>query len=274
MRTSHTYIPFLVWLTERCDTAHDPLINEVSAEFPKEQINKLFNHEFEKAYIRVLGDDMHGREADGGLTVSLRRPIQHLSTFTAFHDYDWCGYISKALANAGIPHHDRDSVASKIVVQLLVKPGRLFTGWDGHAPLEARWKLSVKNAVINAATEAQRARKRKTLSFSEPGVVAAARGQEAGVEELVVGFASAVRHNLGEQASKLLHHLLAGGEVKDFVKTKELTSYRAKNLIKGLKQELAAFAARDPAFARQVARLLDQERQTLEKRFGDRRAAP
>ena len=35
MRNTHAYIPFLLWLQERCDTANDPLINEVSAEFPK-----------------------------------------------------------------------------------------------------------------------------------------------------------------------------------------------------------------------------------------------
>jgi hypothetical protein len=269
MRNTHAYIPFLLWLQERCDTANDTLIHEVSAEFPKEQINKLFDQEFDKAYRRVIGDSMHLRDTDGGMVVSLGKPTQHLTTFVMFQDYDWCGYISKALANAGVPPHDRDSAASQIVVQLLVKPGRLFTGWDGHAPLEARWKLSVRNAVINAGVKAQKARRRKSLSFSEPGVEAAERPQYS--DEVVKRFVGHVGLRLGDKAKRLLQHLLDGGEVKDLVGVDGATSYQLKEMKKAIKRELLSFGANDPDFLNKVKTALTQDEETLNRRFGGNR---
>lgn len=269
MRNTHTYIPFLLWLHERCDTANDTLINEVSTDFPKEQINKLFDQDFEKAYRRVIGDSMHLRDTDGGMAVSLSKPAQQLTTFMMFQDYDWCGYISKALANAGVAPQDRDSAASQIVVQLLVKPGRLFTGWDGHAPLEARWKLSVRNAVINAGVKAQKVRRKKVLSFSEPGVDAADRPQIS--DELVRLFVGHVGLRYGDQAKRLLQHLLDGGEIKDLVGVDGATSYQLKEIKKQIKRELLSFGANDPDFQQKVKTALAQEEETLNRRFGGSR---
>lgn len=269
MRNTHTYIPFLLWLHERCDTANDTLINEVSTDFPKEQINKLFDQDFEKAYRRVIGDSMHLRDTDGGMAVSLGKPAQHLTTFVMFQDYDWCGYISKALANAGVSPQDRDSAASQIVVQLLVKPGRLFTGWDGHGPLEARWKLSVRNAVINAGVKAQKVRRKKVLSFSEPGVDAADRPQIS--DELVRLFVGHVGLRYGDQAKRLLQHLLDGGEIKDLVGVDGATSYQLKEIKKQIKRELLSFGANDPDFQQKVKTALAQEEETLNRRFGGSR---
>lgn len=147
MKTSAAYLPFLIWLQERCDTSHDTLINEVSAEFPKEQVNKLFDKEFEKAYRRVIGNGMNLQDTASGMVVRLDRAGQQLTTFMVFQDYDWCGYISSAIATAGIARHNRDRAASRVVAQLLVKPGRLFSGWDGQTPLEKRWKETVRKAV-------------------------------------------------------------------------------------------------------------------------------
>jgi hypothetical protein len=159
MTTSASYLPFLIWLQEKCDTNHDPLINEVSAEFPKEQVNKLFDKEFDKAYRRVIGNGMHLQDTASGLVVRLDRAGQQLTTFVAFQDYDWCGYIGTALVNVGIPRHDRDRAAARVVVQLLVNPGRLFNKWDGQRPLEARWRVAVRNAVKNARTSSLRHKK-------------------------------------------------------------------------------------------------------------------
>src|SRR4051812_31793448 len=65
---------------------------------------------------------------------------------------DWVAYILRALGHAGVRHvQDREQAAHDIVVRLLVKPGNLFRGYDpdGGAPLDARFKVAVRNAVAN-----------------------------------------------------------------------------------------------------------------------------
>jgi len=148
---NNPYTPFLIWLAERCLSTNDTLINEVSSEFPKEQANRLFEKQFNDAYQRVLGASMSLRQTNSGAAaVSLSTPATHYVTWDTFRDYDWVGYLSAAVRRSGIPPHDVDGTVANIVVYLLVQPGKLFTGWDGSTPLEARWKLSVRNAVINA----------------------------------------------------------------------------------------------------------------------------
>jgi hypothetical protein len=262
------YTPFLIWLAERCLHNNDTLINEVSTEFPKEQINTLFEKDFNKAYQRVLGDSMSFRQTDSGGVVSLNTPRTHYQTWLQFRDYDWVGYLSAAVRRSGVPPHDEDSTVANIVVYLLVKPGKLFAGWDGVSPLEARWKLSVRNAVINARERRRTDQKRHAaLSLEEPGVVATGASTSPFPDEAIDRFKERIVERLGEPALLVLQHLLDGGEVKDLVKEKTLTSYRAKELVKGLKSELAKFAANDPGLALRIRKLLEKEQETLNKRF-------
>ncbi len=265
------YTPFLIWLAEKCLQTNDTLITEVSTEFPKEQINKLFEKDFNKAYQRVLGDSMSFRQTDTGGVVSLNTPRLLYQTWLQFKDYDWVGYLSAAARRSGVPAHDQDSTVANIVVYLLVKPGKLFAGWDGTSPLEARWKLAVRNAVINARERRHNDQKRHAaVSFEEPGVVATTASTSPFPDEAIDRFKERVEERLGEPALLVLQHLLDGGEVKDLVKEKTLTSYRAKELVKGLKSELAKFAASDPGLALRIHKLLDKEQETLTRRFGKR----
>lgn len=262
------YIPFLIWLTDHCVSTNDNLINEVSSEFPKKQINRFFEEEFRRAYDRVISQSLGMRAGDEGETfVTLDTPRQHFDSWNFAKDLDWAGYISAAVRRAGIPAHDVDSTVTDIVVYLLVQPGQLFRGWNGTSPLEARWKLAVRNAVINAAKKGRRANyNRGTVSLSDPGISAPGL-RDARPDEITLRFKDHVRRQLGEPAAHLLQHLLDGGEVKDMVKSKTLTSYRAKELVKDLKASLTHFAVDDPSFARSIERQLTRERETLDRRF-------
>lgn len=258
--TTHPYVPYFVWLAEKCDTNGDTLVHEVTAEFPRAEINRLFQHHYTQALSRLMGQHMH--QGDDG--------YNHLrQSYDELQDFDWVGFISASLRNAGIPPQDLDAAASGVVAHLLVRPGKLFTGWDGVAPLEARFKRSVRNAVINAGMKAQKARRRKVLSFSEPGVEATQRPQHS--EEVVKAFVGHVGLRLGDKAKRVLQHLLDGGEIKDLVGVDGATSYQVKELKKAIKRELLSFGANDPDFLAKVKAALAQEDETLSRRFGANR---
>jgi len=141
-------MPWLIWLQERCDECSDTLINEVSAKFPKDQINALFRKQFRDSYQRVVGDAMNAHpNAEGGLTVTLDKPSQQLRTFLRFTKCDWVAEIRTAVQKHGVPKHDIDRAISRAVVHLLLKPGDLFKGWDGRQALEERWTTEVNRAV-------------------------------------------------------------------------------------------------------------------------------
>ena len=75
------------------------------------------------------------------------------------HDFDFIGYLARSLRNAGFQVADIDPMAHDIVVRLLVN-GQLFPGWDGKSPLIARFKMSVKNAILNLMAKWQTRRRR------------------------------------------------------------------------------------------------------------------
>jgi hypothetical protein len=257
---THPYVPYFVWLAEKCDTNGDNLVHEVTAEFPRAEINRLFQHQYTQALSRLMGQHMH--QGDDG--------YHHLrQSHDALQDFDWVGFISASLRNAGIPPQDLDAATSGVVAQLLVRPGKLFGGWDGVAPLEARFKKSVRNAVINAGVKAQKARRRKVLSFSEPGVEAAGKPQHS--DDVVKQFVGHVGLRLGGKAKRLLQHLLDGGEIKDLVGVDGATSYQLKEMKKALKRELLSFGANDPDFLSKVKTALTQDEETLNRRFGANR---
>jgi hypothetical protein len=258
--TTHPYVPYFVWLAEKCDTNGDSLVHEVTAEFPRAEINRLFQHHYTQALSRLMGQHMH--QGDDG--------YHHLrQSYDELQDFNWVGFISASLRNAGIPPQDLDAAASGVVAHLLVRPGKLFAGWDGVAPLEARFKKSVRNAVINAGVKLQKTRKRKVLSFSEPGVDAADRPQIS--DELVRLFVGHVGLRYGDQAKRLLQHLLDGGEIKDLVGVDGATSYQLKEIKKQIKRELLSFGENDPEFQQKVKTALAQEEETLNRRFGGSR---
>ncbi len=76
---------------------------------------------------------------------------QRRAALEAMRDFDFVGYILTALRNAGISdQREREEAAHDLIVQLLVSPGKLFGGYgDTSGPMEARFRLSVQNAVRN-----------------------------------------------------------------------------------------------------------------------------
>ncbi len=145
----------------------------------------------------------------------------------------------------------------------------LFSGWNGQAPILARFKTAVRNASINAGKKTRRAGRRHVLSFSEPGVDASARVQHS--SEAVSNFLAWVKLRLGDEALDVLNHILDGNDVKELVGKNGLTSYRVKKLVKQLKEELVAFGERDPELLYMVKSALAREELTLSRRFGAKR---
>jgi len=75
---------------------------EVSDEFPKMQINELFDKEVKKLLRQVQQPEVR----------------QQLERCVGF---DWTAYIAQSVRNGGIPHHDVEATVHDIVVKLLVQ---------------------------------------------------------------------------------------------------------------------------------------------------------
>lgn len=151
----HRQLPtFRAWLF----LEHNPICGtgllEVSDHFPTKHINQLFDIDLSHAVQSALakGYEFHSADQDGGIT--LQAPAQIRQSFGALHGMNWVGYISRSLRNAGVPKHDLDEEASLIALQLL--KGQLFKGWNGVTPLEARFRIAVKNAVSNVRRRRRR----------------------------------------------------------------------------------------------------------------------
>lgn len=91
-------------------------------------------------------------------------------------------------------------------------------------------------------------------------------GQNDSLEE----FKRFVNGRLGSEAVVVLNHLVDGGEAKELVGSQGMTSYRVKKTVRELKDALIAYGATDQDFAQRIKRAVTLERQTLQKRFGDR----
>lgn len=254
MSTSTPRLPFLVWLQEHCLRKGDNLVYEVSADFPTDAINNLFTFQYRQAMSRL------------GSAPGTNDPSRTEKDLT---DFNWVGYISRSLRNAGVQDQDLDAATSDVAVRLVHSPGKLFTGWNGQGPILARFKTAVRNASINTGKRTRRASRRHVLSFSEPGVEASARVQHS--QEEVSNFLAWVELRLGKQAVDVLNHILNGSDVKELVGKDGLTSYRVKKIVKQLKDELVAFGERDPELLFKVKSALAREELTLSRRFGEKR---
>lgn len=225
---------------------------EVSREFPRSAYNALFNQQLERLASQVG-------------TSELRRQIEQAVGL------DWCGYIARSLRSAGFQDHDIDPLTHEVVVRLLYKPGTLFSGWNGQ-PILPRFKLSVKNAVINLAEKRQAQRRRiPTVSASSddgntfPDETSGPRQQDDGVIE---GFRQFLWSHLGSVAVDVLDHRLQGGETKELLGRPGLeTSYRLKQTVQAIKQAASEFAAGDEAFLAMVRQAIADEAATIKRRF-------
>jgi len=223
---------------------------EVSSEFPKGEYNALFRQELQKR-ADELGDE----------------PQQQVMQL---HDFDFVGYIARSVRSAGFKEADVDPQTHELVVRLLVKPGKLFRGWDGANPLIARFKIAVKNAIINSAQK-RMTRRKKIPSWSVDQHPMAGMGipaQASMTDSVTAEFKEFLRQRHGQAAVDLLNQRLDGADTKDLIGKPGLeTAYRVKQLVQAIKKAAEEFAAGDEKFLALVSRAMRDEAETIKKRF-------
>jgi hypothetical protein len=165
-------------------------------------------------------------------------------------DMDFVGYILTALRNAGLgDDRDREEAAHDVVVQLLVQPGQLFSGYDPDrsGPMEARFALSVRNAVLNVLRSRRR---REPLSRAVGGTGVEAVPDRRRVEdgEVLIAFLRFLKAEVGDDAVKLLTAKMDDGlSQRDLVRHpdfKGMGEWRIRRLMARIRDAAVAFAER------------------------------
>ena len=191
----------------------------------------------------------------------------------ALKDFDFGNYISRSLARSGFRGHELQDTFHDLVVKLLLRPGRLFKGWQPskHGPLEKRFRRSVWNFIRTKATQNNRRRERTTVT--DPVVLAGTiAGRQSHSSALVDQFRKLVANRLGKLASYILDWRLEGNQVKDLVGIpfmgNSISSFALKREINELKRLFHEFAIQhdDPGFLNAVKRGISGEAKTVAKR--------
>jgi len=241
---------FQEWLSSRIDPALILHFLEVSGQFPKGEYNALFRHQLEQ--LRKKNSSFDDEQ------------------LVQLHGFDWIGYIARSLRNAGFQDHDLDPMAHEIVVRLLVKPGTLFSNWDGQ-PISARFKTSVKNAVLNLIAKRQVRRKHVAGSIHGDEASLELPSPQRSSQSVIDEFREFLRRRLGEAAVAVLDQRLDGQETKKLIGMQGLeTSYRLKQVVAAIKQSAREFGAGDEEFLAMVEKAMSAEAETMGKRFGMR----
>lgn len=224
---------------------------EVSGEFPRGELNALFNSQIDRLMAQTTDPETKRdlRQAQG---------------------MDWIGYIDRAARNSGVMEHDLDQVVHDLVVRMLVKPGTLFSGWNGQ-PIMARFKLSVKNGLLNLRA-ARMTRRMRIPAMSIHGGEESAydiQAPESGSDELVQAFREFLLEKHGQAALDVFDERLADGETKSLIGRPGLeTSYKVKQVVQAIKKAAEEFGKGDPEFLGMVRRAMRDEAETVGKRFG------
>ena len=162
---------------------------------------------YNSAFVAGL-DELLGRIHDP----AAREQIEAMETF------DFGAYIARSLARAGFTGDNLQEHFHALVVRLLLKPGKLFRGWNPevHGPLDRRLKNATWNGIRNIA-EKERNR-RKWTTNTDPGVMAGMfAGSRTILLPLVDQFRRLVAQRLGNLAAAILDWRLDGREIKDLV---------------------------------------------------------
>ncbi len=221
---------------------------EVSELFPKDQINQLFRRETEK-----LLQDADNQE--------------QTSDLLSFRSMDHVAYIDRAVRNAGVRDPDIDPLVQDLLVKLLM--GSLFTKYVGQ-PMVPRFKVAVTNSIRTMATKRNRIKKR--FQPLEDDVPQQQHYQPDEPNELLARFRSHLRNSVGHAGVMVLDQRLDGGDTKELIGKQGLeTSYRVKQVVAQVKDALKTFSKDQPEFRNMVQRALEDEANTLERRFGNRR---
>jgi hypothetical protein len=227
------------------------MIAEHSDLLPAHEMNRLFRSEID----RVIPSVSDPRS---------RKDIEE------FRQMDFCGYISRCMRNAGVPESEVDSAVSDTIVALLLKPGKLITGWSRASPLSWRFKQSVKNACI---TMGQRhARRRRRFQELPPDQPARSDGF---TDDPIRDFRAWLELEGPPEVLKVFDQRVAGEDVKLLVGVRGLeTSFKLKNAVKRLKSKALLWSRSHPDFLLRVHRMLDSEAETISKRFKRPRTEP
>jgi hypothetical protein len=188
--------------------------------------------------------------------------------------FDWANYIVRSLQRAGFRDDDAQQEAfQQIVVKLLVKPGRLFAGWEPHrhGPLQRRFQAATWNAIRNIAEKSRN--RRRWMHNADPTVMA---GQFAGKTPhnniyIVDEFRGLVGRKLGKLALAILDTRLEGGETKSLVGNPSFGSpgrWVVKRVVGEIKSLARQFAERlgDTGFLTMMDRAFASEAETIFKR--------
>lgn len=240
-----SWITFTKWLN--ADTQALLRLLEVSDEFPRTAINDEFNKQIDQIRHQVPPEQRRELEAAKG--------------------FDFCGYISKSLRNAGFQPADVDPLTQDVVIRLLIDPGNLIRGWNGQ-PFLPRTKVAIRNAVLNLVEKRQR-RRRWFPHVTPDQVDVAMHAAPEGEDETIERFRQEVQEKLGDLALAVLDAKLDGVNVKNLVGMPEIftpSHYQIKKAVQQVKALAATFG--DENFRLMVAKAMADEQETLAKRFG------
>ncbi len=90
-------------------------------------------------------------------------------TVTQLANLNWAAYLTTSLRNAGFGGQELDERLHELVTQVIVG-GKLFLAWDPntHGPLEARFRVAVKNAIRDMVKKEWNRRRQVPLSSDVP----------------------------------------------------------------------------------------------------------
>lgn len=202
-----------------------------SGRFDREAFNALFRRQLEALLPRVTDE-------------------RRRAGLEAMRDVDFVGYILAALRNAGLgDDRDREEATHDVIVQLLVSPGQLFVGYDPDrsGPMEARFALSVRNAVRNVVRSRRR---REPLSRAVGGTGVEAVPDRRRVEDgdVLIAFMRFLKAEAGDDAVKLLavkmNDELSQRDVIRHPEFRGMGEWRVRRLMGRIRDAARAFAER------------------------------
>lgn len=216
---------------------------------------------YNSAFVAGL-DDLLGRIDDP----AAREQIETMKKF------DFGAYISRSLARAGFSGDSLQEHFHNLVVRLLLKPGKLFRGWqpDRHGSLDRRTRASIWNGIRNIAEKERNRRKWTTvMDTGTMGVMFASK--QSNSSPIIDQFRRLVADRLGPLAAAILDWRLEGNQIKDMV-ANPLFNRPSQHAIKretaAVKRLAHDFAIQndDPGFLAAVERGMNAKARTVAKR--------
>ncbi|WP_237225498.1 hypothetical protein [Rubinisphaera sp. JC750] len=220
-------------------------LHEVTSLFDRDGFNKLFRNELQKLISKT--DDSEKQQQ-----------------LIRFQETDFVGYVDRSLRNAGFRDEELDSKVSQVIQHLLVHPGKLFSGWRGQ-PIEGRFKLAVRNAILNLVEKRNRERERYWIgNIHQMGIPAPDKNLS---QTLVDEFREFLRLRAGNEAVEILDARLSNVSMKSIADERG-SSHRVKEIVKVLKHTAKEFAADDPMLDGLIRQAMEEESERVRKRVG------